>query len=79
VTHAGHDGPEAPPRMPRWAKVGAMLALIAIVVLVVLLVAGGGQHGPGRHGSGAGERQQQSGADRVPSRGGHGQARSDHP
>jgi predicted small lipoprotein YifL len=34
---------------PRWVKVLGSLALLLAVLLVVAMLAGGGQHGPGRH------------------------------
>ena len=40
----------SPPAMPRWAKVFGVVALVVVLVFVVALVAGGGSHGPGRHG-----------------------------
>jgi len=50
-------GPDAgsPPRMPRWVKVAAIIVGVLVVVFVVLQLFGvGGNHGPGRHISGAG-------------------------
>ena len=35
---------------PRWVKVFGIVALVVIVLFVVLLIAGGGEHGPARHG-----------------------------
>ena len=41
--------------MPRWVKVAAIIVGVLVLVFVVLNLLGvGGQHGPGRHGSGAG-------------------------
>lgn len=37
-----------PPR-PRWVKVVLGVAAVIIVAVVVLALAGGGDHGPGRH------------------------------
>ena len=37
---------------PRWVKIFAAIALLVLLLFVVLLVTGGGEHGPGRHGSG---------------------------
>jgi len=34
---------------PRWVKLFGIVALALVLVVVVMLVAGGGQHGPGRH------------------------------
>ncbi len=48
----GSDGGSRPPT-PRWVKVGGFLVLAALVALAFMLVAGGGQHGPGRHGGNA--------------------------
>lgn len=43
------------PRMPRWVKVAAIVAGILVLLFVVLQLTGvGGEHGPGRHMSGAG-------------------------
>lgn len=39
---------------PRWVKVFGIVALVVVGLLVVLLLAGGGEHGPGRHTGGAG-------------------------
>ena len=48
-------GAESPPRMPRWVKVAGMIVGVLILAFVVLKVTGvGGEHGPGRHMSGAG-------------------------
>lgn len=43
-----------PPGVPRWVKTAAIITGILIVLFVVLALAGmGGEHGPGRHASGA--------------------------
>lgn len=43
-----------PPRMPRWVKLAAIVAGILVLLFVVLKLTGiGGEHGPGRHMSGA--------------------------
>jgi hypothetical protein len=55
----GDSGRGSGPGTPRWVKVSGILALIALVVLVVMLVAGGGQHGPGRHAADGGQQQAQ--------------------
>jgi hypothetical protein len=34
---------------PRWVKVAAGVAVALVVVLVIMLIAGIGNHGPGRH------------------------------
>lgn len=34
---------------PRWVKVFGAIALVAIALFVVVTIAGGGDHGPGRH------------------------------
>ncbi|MGQ0842826.1 MAG: hypothetical protein ACT4QF_01705 [Sporichthyaceae bacterium] len=48
------DRPTARPPTPRWVK--ATLALVVAIVLVLLATAIlGGEHGPGRHGLGAGD------------------------
>lgn len=44
-----------PPRMPRWVKVSAIVVGVLILLFVLLQVTGlAGDHGPGRHFSGAG-------------------------
>jgi hypothetical protein len=45
-----------PTGTPRWVKVFAFVAIVLIALVAVLLIAGGGEHGPGRHTS-AGEAQ----------------------
>jgi hypothetical protein len=50
---AGHE-PEARPGVPRWVKVFVVIAIVAIVTVVIINLAGGGDHGPGRHMSGSG-------------------------
>ena len=44
---------ERPAGMPRWVKISLLVALALVVLFVVVNLAGGGEHGPGRH-SGAG-------------------------
>lgn len=39
---------------PRWVKVFGVVAVLVLLLFVVLLVAGRGEHGPGRHGSSGG-------------------------
>lgn len=34
---------------PRWVKVFGIIALVVLVLLVVMIIAGRGNHGPGRH------------------------------
>jgi hypothetical protein len=34
---------------PRWVKVFGIIALVVVVLLVVMIIAGRGDHGPGRH------------------------------
>jgi len=34
---------------PRWVKVFGIVALVLVVAIVVMLLAGIGDHGPGRH------------------------------
>jgi len=41
--------PEGPPKLPTWVKAFGIAAIVLAVLVVVVLVAGGGQHGPGRH------------------------------
>ncbi|MDQ3631592.1 MAG: hypothetical protein M3417_10075 [Actinomycetota bacterium] len=70
----GHDagagsGRESTHHTPRWVKVSGVIALAVVVMLVVMIVAGGGQHGPGRHAP-SGAQPQQSGG-HTPSPGGH--------
>lgn len=45
-----------PTGTPRWVKVFALVAIVLIALVAVMLIAGGGEHGPGRHTS-AGEAQ----------------------
>jgi hypothetical protein len=35
---------------PRWVKVFGILAIVVALLFVVMLLAGGGRHGPSRHG-----------------------------
>jgi hypothetical protein len=51
VTGAGPDrGPSAVyPGTPRWVKVFGIVVLILVLLGAGITVAGGGQHGPGRH------------------------------
>jgi hypothetical protein len=43
-----------PPRMPRWVKIAAIIVGLLVLLFVVLQLTGvGGEHGPGRHMSGA--------------------------
>lgn len=56
--------------MPGWVK-GFIVAGIAVAVLVVLALLLGGDHGPGRHGSGGGNATMAVSADHSPS-GEHG-------
>lgn len=43
-----------PPRMPRWVKVAAITVGLLILVFLILQLTGiAGEHGPGRHMSGA--------------------------
>lgn len=42
------DGP------PRWVKVFFGIVLVLVVLFVILQFAGGGEHGPGRHGGATG-------------------------
>ncbi|HEV8635254.1 MAG TPA: hypothetical protein VG370_13565 [Chloroflexota bacterium] len=39
----------APPGTPRWVKVFGIVALVLVLLVVAVMVAGGGEHGPGRH------------------------------
>jgi ABC-type transporter Mla subunit MlaD len=34
---------------PRWVKVFGIIALVVVVLFVVMIIAGRGDHGPGRH------------------------------
>ncbi len=55
---AGADiGGEPPVHAPRWVKVSGVIALVVVAMLALLLLAGGGQHGPGRHAP-SGDQQQ---------------------
>jgi len=42
---------ERPPGMPRWVKVFVIIAALVIALVIVVAVAGGGSHGPQRHGA----------------------------
>ena len=43
-----------PPGMPRWVKIAAIVVGLLVLLFVVLQLTGiGGEHGPGRHMSGA--------------------------
>jgi len=60
-------GPESgrpPTGAPRWAKAFGIIGLVLVALVVVLLLAGGANHGPGRHSSGgaAGQAPTVSGA-----------------
>jgi hypothetical protein len=35
--------------MPRWVKGLVVIVIVMVIVLAVLLLAGGQEHGPGRH------------------------------
>lgn len=61
-------GFESPPGTPRWVKVSAIIALVVVGLLVVMILAGGSQHGPGRHAPSGGHQQP---AGYLPSAGGH--------
>jgi len=37
------------PGAPRWVKISGIIAGILALLVAVLLLAGGGNHGPGRH------------------------------
>ncbi|MBA2531167.1 MAG: hypothetical protein H0V23_03565 [Nocardioidaceae bacterium] len=39
---------------PRWVKVSAVIAVVLVLAFGVMLLAGGGDHGPGRHSSSSG-------------------------
>lgn len=52
--------------MPGWVK-GFIVAGIAVAVLVVLALLLGGDHGPGRHGSGGESATMAVSADHTPS------------
>jgi hypothetical protein len=43
--------PERPtyPGTPRWVKVSGIVTLVLVLLFVIVMVAGGGNHGPGRH------------------------------
>lgn len=47
-------GPDREPTTgtPRWVKVVGIIALIVILLVVIAILAGGGEHGPGRHSGG---------------------------
>lgn len=39
------------PATPRWVKAIGIAILVVLIVAAAVLVVGGGQHGPGMHGS----------------------------
>lgn len=45
-----------PPPAPRWVKVALVATVVVVLLLVVVALVTGGQHGPGRHTSDAGDR-----------------------
>lgn len=53
-TPRAHADDGTPPRMPRWVKVSALVVGLLVLLFVILRLTGvGGEHGPGRHVSGA--------------------------
>jgi hypothetical protein len=42
---------DARPATPWWVKVIGVAILIVLILAAIILVVGGGQHGPGIHGS----------------------------
>jgi len=42
---------DQPTGTPRWVKVFALVAIVLVALAAVMLIAGGGEHGPGRHAS----------------------------
>ena len=42
------------PVTPRWVKLFAIAALMIVAVVVIAMLAGGSEHGPGRHTGGTG-------------------------
>lgn len=48
-------GESRPPARPKWVKVSLAAVLVLLAVVVVMAIAGG-EHGPGRHLPGSGER-----------------------
>ena len=41
--------PDEQTGVPRWVRVFVIVGVIVIIGFIVLMVAGGGNHGPGRH------------------------------
>ena len=72
---AGADEPSylgAPPGAPRWVKVAGLVVAVIVALVVALLLTGRfGEHGPGRHGLGAGGITTLA-VDRAPLSGGRG-------
>lgn len=48
--------PVQPPGRPKWVKVFVVVAVVVVALIVVIAVVSGGEHGPGRHFPGGGDR-----------------------
>ena len=59
------------PGTPRWVKVSAAVVLVVVALAVVLLVAGRGDHGPGRHAPSGGDAPSGETRDHTPPSGAH--------
>jgi hypothetical protein len=52
VPKSNNNYKDQPPNTPPWVKVFGIIAIILILLVLALMLFGGGDHGPGRHGSG---------------------------
>ena len=64
TSHDSAPQPGSTGGTPRWVKVSAIIAVVVVALVAVMLLAGGGEHGPGRHlGGGDGPSGQQAPGD----------------
>jgi hypothetical protein len=62
---ANGDSGDATTGAPRWVKVFGIAVVVVILLMVSVMLISGGDHGPGRHMSGAGQEKGQV-ADAAP-------------